>query len=56
MIKKSVVRLSLPIKYIETIDGTKQIGRIFVRDGRVFTLIHGDRVVIIRRKRILSPK
>ena len=55
-IKKSVVRLSLPIKSVETVDGTKLIGRIAVKDGRVFTLIKGDRIVVIRRKRILLPK
>ena len=56
MIKKSVARVSQPIKSVEPIDGVKQIGRITVRDGRIFTLIKGDRVVVVRRKRIINPK
>jgi hypothetical protein len=54
--KKSVFRVSLHIKALEIIDGEKFLGRIILRDGRAFTIIKGDRVVVVRRKKVLQPK
>ena len=56
MIKKSVIRLAIRIKALEPVDGTKILGRILTSDGRIFTLIKSDKIVVIRRKKILVPK
>lgn len=56
MNKPSVVRVSIGIKSVEMVDGTKVLGRIVTKDGRTYTLIKGDRVVIVRRKKIIQPK
>ena len=56
MKRKSVLRLSSTIKALEMVDGSKVLGRITTKDGKVFTIIHGDRIVLLRRKRIIQPK
>jgi len=56
MIKKSVSRRATPVKGVEVVEGSKVFGRIFTKDGRTFTLIKGDRVIVIRRKRMVQPK
>jgi hypothetical protein len=56
MIKKSLLRISRPIKGLELVEGTKFLGRIITKDSKTFFLCKGDRVVLIRRKRIVPPK
>lgn len=56
MIKKSVARLATSVKNVEVVEGSKVFGRIFTKDGRTFTLIKGDKIVLIRRKKIIMPK
>jgi hypothetical protein len=56
ILNKSIYRVSSLIKSIESIDGDKFLGRILTKDRKTLTLIKGDRVVIIRQKRILYPK
>lgn len=54
--KKSVARAALPIKSIETVDGTKVLGRVLLKDGKSFTVIKGDKIILVRRKKMIQPK
>jgi len=54
--KKSIIRIALPVKGLEVIDGTKFLGRITVTGGRAYHLIKGDRIIVVRRKRVIFPK
>lgn len=56
MIKKSVARVAISVKAVEVIDGSKFIGRILTKDGRAFHLIKGDKVIVVRKKRMIHPK
>lgn len=53
---KSISRFSSTIKKLESIEGEKFIGRIVTTCGRAFTLIKGDKVVVIRRRKVIHPK
>jgi len=37
-------------------DGTKYIGKILIKDGTIFHLIKGDKIIVIRRKKIIRSK
>jgi hypothetical protein len=54
--KKSIVRVAVSIKSVEMIDGSKFLGRILTKDGRAFHLIKGDKLILVRRKRVVYPK
>jgi hypothetical protein len=57
MIKNSINRFAVSVKAVEPItDSTKYIGRIFTRDGRAYHLIKGDKIVLVRRKKVMMPK
>ena len=55
MIRQSINKRAYVVKYLEIIDGTKFIGRIITSKG-AFHLIKGDKVIVVRRKRMLQPK
>jgi hypothetical protein len=56
MRKMSIVRVAIPVKSLEIIDGSKFLGRILVTGGRAYHLIKGDRIIVVRRKRVIYPK
>lgn len=56
MIKKSLIRISRPVKGLELVEGSKFLGRIMTADSKTFYLCKGDRIVIVRRKRVIHPK
>ena len=56
MRKMSIVRLAVPVKSLEAIDGSKFLGRIMTRGGQAYHLIKGDKIIVVRRKRVLFPK
>ena len=53
--KKSLNRFALSIKTLEIVEGEKFLGRIYTKDGRTFHIIKGDKVIVVRRKKILIP-
>lgn len=56
MRKMSIVRVATPVKGLEVIDGSKFLGRILVTGNRAYHLIKGDRIIVVRRKRVIYPK
>jgi len=56
MIKQSINKRAHTVKTLEVIDGTKFIGRILTKDGKAFNLIKGDKVIVVRRKKMMEPK
>jgi len=54
--KKSIIRIAIPVKGLEVIDGAKFLGRILVTGGRAYHLIKGDKIIVVRRKRVIFPK
>ena len=56
MRKKSILRIAIPVKSLEIIDGSKFVGRILVKGGAAYHIIKGDKIIVVRRKRIIFPK
>lgn len=56
MRKKSILRIALPVKGLEVIDGSKFLGRVLVRGGAAYHIIRGDKIIVVRRKRVIFPK
>ena len=56
MRKKSIIRIAIPVKGLEVIDGSKFLGRILVPGGGAYHLIKGDKIIVVRRKRVIFPK
>jgi len=56
MIKKSLLRISIPIKSLDIVENSKFLCRIHAKDGRLFYLMRGDRITVIRRKRVIRPR
>lgn len=55
MIRQSINKRAYPVTSLEVIvDGTKFLGRINTKKG-VFHVMKGDKVIIVRRKRMLRP-
>lgn len=55
MIRQSINKRAYPIKSLEIIvDGTKFLGRIHIKNG-VFHIMKGDKVIIVRRKKMVKP-
>lgn len=56
MIKQSINKRAHAVKSLEVIDGTKFIGRIYIRNGKSFNVIKGDKIIVVRRKKMIEPK
>lgn len=55
MIRQSINKRAYPVKSLEVIvDGTKFLGRINIKKG-VFHIMRGDKVIVVRRKKMLRP-